>query len=437
MAATDHIHETVSAVYESDSRRVLATLIRLLGDFDAAEEAMHDAFRAALEQWPREGVPGNPRAWLVSTGRFKAIDSMRRRKRFDALDDVGEAADIAVTDTAAWADEESVEDDRLRLIFTCCHPALAPDAQVALTLREVCGLTTEEIAQAFLTPAPTLAQRIVRAKGKIRDAKIPYQVPTPAELPERLDAVLRVIYLVFNEGYSASSGSAVTRHDLSAEAIRLGRLLVELLPEPEAYGLLALMLLHESRRAARMSPEGDVILLDEQDRSRWDKKQIAEGLQLVRQALSAPPSRAQGASGPRPAMPVGPYTIQAAISAVHAEAATAADTDWNEIVGLYDALMSLTPSPVVALNRAVAVAMRDGPAAGLALVDEILVRGELADYRLAHAARAELCRRLGKTDEARQSYERALKMTRQEPERRLIEKRLRELGAEGQGSGAI
>jgi RNA polymerase sigma-70 factor (ECF subfamily) len=430
VAATDHIHETVSAVYESDSRRVLATLIRLLGDFDAAEEAMHDAFRAALEQWPREGVPGNPRAWLVSTGRFKAIDSMRRRKRFDALDDVGEAADIAVPDTAAWADEESVEDDRLRLIFTCCHPALAPDAQVALTLREVCGLTTEEIAQAFLTPAPTLAQRIVRAKAKIRDAKIPYQVPTPAELPERLDAVLRVIYLVFNEGYSASSGSAVTRHDLSAEAIRLGRLLVELLPEPEAYGLLALMLLHESRRTARISPEGDVILLDEQDRSRWDKKQIAEGLQLVRQALS-PSSRAQGAGGQRLATSVGAYTIQAAISAVHAEAATAPETDWNEIVGLYDALMSLTPSPVVALNRAVAVAMRDGPAAGLALVDEILASGELADYRLAHAARAELCRRLGKTDDARQSYERALKMTRQEPERRLIEKRLRELRAEG------
>jgi RNA polymerase sigma-70 factor (ECF subfamily) len=429
VSATDPIHETVSAVYESDSRRVLATLIRLLGDFDAAEEAMHDAFRAALEQWPREGVPGNPRAWLVSTGRFKAIDSMRRRKRFDALDDVGEA-DIAVTDTAAWADEESVEDDRLRLIFTCCHPALAPDAQVALTLREVCGLTTEEIAQAFLTPAPTLAQRIVRAKSKIRDAKIPYQVPTPAELPERLDAVLRVIYLVFNEGYSASSGSVVTRHDLSAEAIRLGRLLVELLPEPEAHGLLALMLLHESRRAARMSPNGDVILLDEQDRSLWDKKQIAEGLRLVRQALSPSTSRAQGAGGQRPAPSVGPYAIQAAISAVHAEAPTAAATDWNEIVGLYDALMSLTPSPVVALNRAVAVAMRDGPAAGLALVDAILASGELADYRLAHAARAELCRRLGKTDDARKSYERALKLTRQEPERRLIEKRLQELGKE-------
>ena len=415
MSATDSVHETVSAVYESDSRRVLATLIRLLGDFDAAEEAMHDAFRAALEQWPREGVPGNPRAWLVSAGRFKAIDSMRRRKRFDALDDVGDAADIAVTDPAAWADEESVEDDRLRLIFTCCHPALAPDAQVALTLREVCGLTTEEIARAFLTPAPTLAQRIVRAKAKIRDAKIPYQVPTPAELPERLDAVLRVIYLVFNEGYAASSGAAVTRHDLSQEAIRLGRLLVELLPEPEARGLLALMLLHESRRMARTSPAGDVILLDEQDRSQWDSEQIAEGLSLVERALSR-------------SLPTGPYVIQAAIAAVHAVAPTAAETDWNEIVGLYNALMSVNPSPVVALNRAVAVAMRDGPAAGLALIDQILTNGDLADYRLAHAARAELCRRLGKTDDARRSYERALKLTQQEPERRLIEKRLAELG---------
>src|SRR5262249_28089303 len=318
-------HETVSAVYESDSRRVLATLIRLLGDFDAAEEAMHDAFRAALEQWPREGVPGNPRAWLVSTGRFKAIDSMRRRKRFDALDDVGEAADVAVTDTAAWADEESVEDDRLRLIFTCCHPALAPDAQVALTLREVCGLTTEEIAQAFLTPAPTLAQRIVRAKSKIRDAKIPYQVPTPAELPERLDAVLRVIYLVFNEGYSASSGPAVTRHDLSAEAIRPGRLLVELLPRPGARGPPGPMLPAETRRAARMSPEGDVILLDEQDRSLWDRELIAEGLRLVRQTLSPPRGQT---SGQRRATWIGPYAIQAAISAVHAETPAAAATDW-------------------------------------------------------------------------------------------------------------
>jgi RNA polymerase sigma-70 factor (ECF subfamily) len=428
VSATDSVHETVSAVYESDSRRVLATLIRLLGDFDVAEEAMHDAFRAALEQWPREGVPGNPRAWLVSAGRFKAIDSMRRRKRFDALDDVGDAADLAVTDPAAWADEESVEDDRLRLIFTCCHPALAPDAQVALTLREVCGLTTEEIAHAFLTPAPTLAQRIVRAKAKIRDAKIPYQVPTPAELPERLDAVLRVIYLVFNEGYTASSGAAVTRHDLSTEAIRLGRLLVDLLPEPEARGLLALMLLHESRRPARTSPDGDVIVLDEQDRSLWDRKQIAEGVRLVEQALSSG-SRpdAQG----RRATVFGPYAIQAAIAAVHAEAPAPEATDWNEIVGLYDALMDLNPSPVVALNRAVAVAMRDGPAAGLALVDAILAGGELADYRLAHAARAELCRRLGKTEDARTSYQRALKLARQEPERRLIEKRLRELAKSG------
>lgn len=425
------MHETVSAVYESESRRVLATLIRLLGDFDTAEEAMHDAFRAALEQWPREGVPSNPRAWLVSAGRFKAIDAMRRRKRFDALDDVGEAADIAVTDPAAWADEESVEDDRLRLIFTCCHPALAPDAQVALTLREVCGLTTEEIAHAFLTPAPTLAQRIVRAKAKIRDARIPYQVPTPAELPDRLDAVLRVIYLVFNEGYTASSGAAVTRHDLSTEAIRLGRLLVDLLPEPEARGLLALMLLHESRRAARTSPNGDVMLLDEQDRSLWDRQQIAEGVRLVQQALSSGSSgeRSRARERAAPASPTrfGPYAVQAAIAAVHAEAPTPGATDWNEIVGLYDALMELNPSPVVALNRAVAVAMRDGPGAGLALIDGILASGELADYRLAHAARAELCRRLGKTDDARASYQRALKLTRQEPERRLIEKRLAEL----------
>ena len=419
MSATDSVHETVNAVYESDSRRVLATLIRLLGDFDAAEEALHDAFRAALEQWPREGVPSNPRAWLVSAGRFKAIDGMRRRKRFEALDDVGDAADVAVDDHEAWADPESVEDDRLRLVFTCCHPALAPDAQVALTLREVCGLTTEEIAHAFLTPAPTLAQRIVRAKAKIRDAKIPYQVPTPAELPERLDAVLRVVYLVFNEGYSASSGAAVARHDLSAEAIRLGRLLVELLPEPEAQGLLALMLLHESRRAARMTPQGDVILLDDQDRSLWDRTQIAEGVRLVERALSPGTGRRSPA--------LGPYAIQAAIAAVHAEAPAAADTDWNEIVGLYDALMAVNPSPVVALNRAVAVAMRDGPAAGLALVDELLASGDLSDYRFAHAARAELCRRLGRTEEARRSYERALKMTRQEPERRLIEKRLSEL----------
>ena len=411
--ATDPVHETVNAVYLSDSRRVLATLIRLLGDFDVAEEALHDAFRAALEQWPREGVPANPRAWLVSAGRFKAIDGMRRRKRFDALDDVGDKADVAVVDTAAWADEESVEDDRLRLVFTCCHPALAPDAQVALTLREVCGLTTEEIAQAYLTPAPTLAQRIVRAKAKIRDARIPYEVPTRAELPDRLDAVLRVIYLVFNEGYAASSGALVTRHDLSAEAIRLGRLLVELLPEPEARGLLALMLLHESRRAARASASGDVILLDDQDRSLWDRDQIAEGTRLVEQALSS-----RG---------FGPYAIQAAIAAVHAGAPTAAATDWEEIVGLYDVLSRADGSPVIELNRAVVVAMRDGPAAGLALIDAILARGDLLDYRLAHASRAELCRRLGRTADARVSFERALALARQEPERRFLQRRLAEL----------
>jgi RNA polymerase sigma-70 factor (ECF subfamily) len=407
------VHEAVNAVYQSDSRRVLATLIRLLGDFDVAEEAMHDAFRAALEQWPRDGVPVNPRAWLVSAGRFKAIDGLRRRARFDALEDVGDEADIAVVDAAAWADEEAVEDDRLRLIFTCCHPALSPDAQVALTLREVCGLTTEEIAQAFLTPAPTLAQRIVRAKAKIRDARIPYQVPARADLSERLDTVLRVVYLVFNEGYAASSGAALTRPDLSTEAIRLGRLLVELLPEPEALGLLGLMLLHDSRRTARTSVSGELILLDDQDRSLWDREQIAEGTRLVERSL---------ASGR-----FGPYAIQAAIAAVHAEAPAAAATDWAEIVGLYDVLLRADPSPVIELNRAVAVAMRDGPAAGLVLVEAILERGALSDYRLAHAARAELCRRLGRTADARTSYERALALTRQEPERRFLEGRLAKL----------
>jgi RNA polymerase sigma-70 factor, ECF subfamily len=399
--------DAVSDVYVAESRRVLATLIRVLGDFDAAEEAMHEAFRAALEQWPRDGVPANPRAWLVSTGRFKAIDAMRRRARFTALDD---DVPVPTEDPVAWTDPEAVEDDRLRLIFTCCHPALAAEAQIALTLREVCGLTTEEIARAFLTPAPTLAQRIVRAKAKIRDARIPYQVPEPNELPERLEAVLRVIYLAFNEGYAASSGDAVTRHDLSAEAIRLGRLLVELLPEPEALGLLALMLLQDSRRDARADASGELILLEDQDRTRWHRDQIDEGIALVRRALS---------SG-RP----GVYSIQAAIAAVHADAATAAATNWNEIVGLYDVLMQIDGSPVVELNRAVAVTMRDGPEAGLAIVDAILKRGDLKDYRFAHAARADFCRRLGLTAEARKSYEVALKLTRQEPERRFLERRL-------------
>jgi RNA polymerase sigma-70 factor (ECF subfamily) len=408
VAAVEPIHEIVDAVYVAESRRVLATLIRLLGDFDTAEEALHDAFRAALEQWPREGVPKNPRSWLVSAGRFKAIDGLRRQSRFDQLDEAAAAAEIAVA-PEAWTDEETVEDDRLRLVFTCCHPALAADTQVALTLREVCGLRTEEIAQAFLAPAPTLAQRIVRAKAKIRDARIPYQVPSRDDLPQRLDTVLRVIYLVFNEGYTASSGSVVTRHDLSAEAIRLGRLLVELLPEPEAIGLLALMLLHDSRRAARATPEGDLILLEDQDRSLWNRDQIAEGVRLVRRAL---------ASGS------GAYAIQAAIAALHAEAPSTAGTDWAEIVGLYDVLLQSNPSPVIELNRAVALAMRDGPAAGLAVVDAILDRGDLRDYRLAHAARAELCRRLGRIADARTSFERALALTRQEPERRFLEKRI-------------
>ena len=416
MPAPDHVDETVNAVYRADSRRVLATLIRLLGDFDVAEEALHDAFSCALEQWPRDGVPANPRAWLVSTGRFKAIDGLRRRARFDPLDDAVAEAQIATDDPETWIDDESVEDDRLRLIFTCCHPVLSEDAQVALTLREVCGLRTEEIAHAFLTPVATLAQRLVRAKARIRDARVPYQVPSPEERPDRLDAVLRVIYLVFNEGYAATSGPDLTRHDLSAEAIRLGRLLVELLPEPEAFGLLALMLLHDSRRAARVSAQGEVILLDHQDRSLWNQAQIAEGTRLVARALDT--------------RRVGPYAVQAAIAAVHARAPEPAATDWSEIVGLYDLLLRHDGSPVVALNRAVAVAMRDGPEAGLALIDAILAAGELRDYRLAHAARADLCRRLGRNADARASYERALALSRQEPERRFLEKRLAELAAE-------
>jgi RNA polymerase sigma-70 factor (ECF subfamily) len=402
--------DTVDGVYRTESRRVLATLIRLLGDFDLAEEAMHDAFAAAVARWAEDGVPDNPRAWLVQAGRFKAIDNLRRRSRFDkSLVEIARQMDEAVDEP----DVDAVQDDRLRLIFTCCHPALPPDAQVALTLREVCDLTTEEIAHAFLTTPPTVAQRIVRAKGKIRDAHIPYEVPALAELPERLDPVLRVVYLVFNEGYSASSGGTLMRHDLSGEAIRLGRLLVELLPEPEVIGLLALMLLHESRRAARTSPDGDLILLDEQDRSLWNREYIAEGMALVERALT---SRRFGA-----------YTLQAAISAVHAEAATAEATDWAQIVALYGVLLKANPSPVIELNRAAAVAMRDGPAAGLALVDAILARGDLGDYHLAHSARAELCRRVGKTAAARESYERALRLVRQDPERRFLERRLAEL----------
>ena len=410
-AGGDDVRLAVETIYREESRRVLATLIRLLGDFELAEEALHDAFAAAVEQWVRDGIPANPRAWLVSAGRFKAIDHIRRRARFDASQAL--IADQLMPDEAEDLDNETLEDDRLRLIFTCCHPALPAEAQIALTLREVCGLTTEEIARAFLTAPATLAQRIMRAKSKIRDARIPYVVPERSQLGERIEAVLRVIYLVFNEGYSASAGDSLTRTDLSGEAIRLGRLLLELLPDAEVCGLLALMLLQESRRTARSTIEGDVILLQDQDRSLWNREQIAEGISLVERALGT--------------RRFGPYSLQAEIAAVHAEASDPSQTDWPQIVGLYDVLLRIEPSPVIALNRAVAVAMRDGPAAGLRQIDLILGRGDLADYHLAHAARAELCQRLGHMDEARAALRRALELVRQAPERRLLEAKLASL----------
>ncbi|AZD09973.1 RNA polymerase ECF-type sigma factor [Pseudomonas chlororaphis] len=409
--AQDSVKALVETVYRNESRRILATLIRLLGDFDLAEEALHEAFFVAVERWQRDGVPDNPRAWLVSAGRFKAIDGLRRRARF-AASQAALVSQLEELEQADWR-EEDVEDDRLRLIFTCCHPALAADAQVPLTLREICDLTTEEIARAFLSTPATIAQRIVRAKAKIRDAHIPYQVPSLSELPERLDSVLRVIYLVFNEGYSASMGAELTREDLTHEAIRLGRLLLELLPEPEVMGLLALMLLHESRRLARTSATGELVLLDEQDRSLWDRELIAEGCALVEHALGT--------------RRFGPYCLQAAIAAVHAEAATAGETDWQQIVGLYDVLLRAMPSPVIELNRAVAIAQRDGPLAGLERVEAILARGELQDYHLAHSARAEFCWQLGRIEPAREAYLRALELTRQEPERRFIENKLEAL----------
>jgi len=411
--ASDVVHEQVDAVYRADSRRVLATLIRLLGDFDLAEEALHDAFAAAVERWPSEGVPNNPRTWLVSAGRFRAIDRLRRRVTHDAaLAKIVEAIDLAEP-AVPDIDPDRVEDDQLRLVFTCCHPALTGDAQVALTLREVCGLTTEDIAHAFLTSAPAIAQRIVRAKGKIRDARIPYEVPSRTDLPDRLDAVLRVVYLVFNEGYAASSGDSLTRADLSAEAIRLGRNLVELLPEAEAIGLLALMLLHDARRSARATADGALVLLSDQDRSQWNREQIEEGIALVERALRT--------------RRVGPYALQAAIAAVHAEAPSAERTDWTQIVGLYDVLLRLDPSPIVELNRAAAIAMRDGPGEGLALIDAILDRGELLDYRHLHSARADCLRRLRRGGEAKVAYQRALSLTDQLAERQFLERRIAEL----------
>jgi RNA polymerase sigma-70 factor, ECF subfamily len=410
--AAEPIRSQVDAIYRTESRRVFATLIRLIGDFDLAEEALHEAFAAAVTQWHRDGIPANPRSWLVSAGRFKAIDTIRRRNRFDTF--MPEIAPEIDTNDPNLQDKEDVEDDRLRLIFTCCHPALSPEAQIALTLREVCGLTTEEIASAFLIAPATLAQRIVRAKTKIRTAGIPYQVPSLAELPDRLDSVLQTIYLVFNEGYAASSGASLTRSDLADEAIRLGRLVVELLPDAEAIGLLALMLLQESRRTARTSYTGDIILLEDQDRSLWNQSQIAEGITLVKRSLSS--------------SQVGSYTLQAAIAAVHSEASIAAATDWAQIVALYDVLIQAEPTPIVELNRAVAVAMRDGFLAGLQQIDDILARGDLADYHLAHAARADFCRRLGRVDDARAAYQQALTLVKQEPERRFLQKRLWELG---------
>jgi len=406
-----HVRDRVDALYRTESRRVLATLIRLLNDFDLAEEALHDAFAAAVEQWATNGIPTNPRAWLVSTGRFKAIDRLRRTARFEEVDSA--MIDRIEATPDPLRDDDELEDDRLRLIFTCCHPALSPDARIALTLREVCGLTTEEVAHAFLTPPPTLAQRIVRAKSKIREARIPYEVPGRSDLPERLDSVLHVVYLVFNEGYLASSGDSLTRADLSGEAIRLGRLLVELLPEPEVIGLLALMLLHEARRAARSGAAGEMILLEDQDRSLWNRSQIDEGVELVERAIQS--------------HRFGPYTLQAAIAAVHADARDARSTDWRQIVGLYDVLLRTDPSPIIELNRAAAVAMSEGPAAGLALIDAILVRGDLADYHLAHAARGDLCRRLGRVNEAIESYEKALGLTTQNAERTFIARRIDEL----------